>query len=121
MLSEFKKPVTAHVRVIMDVHCPVCGASFDDITRSGKVGCAECYRTFYENLAPMLQRLHGGATHCGKVPGYSLAPSRPAGQLSVMRRALREAIDTQNFEYAATLRDQIRMLESEVPQHDEMV
>ena len=24
----------------------VCGATFQDIVRTGKVGCAECYRTF---------------------------------------------------------------------------
>lgn len=29
--EEAKKRVPAHVRVVVDVHCPVCGASFDDI------------------------------------------------------------------------------------------
>ena len=33
---------------VVDVHCPVCGASFDDIVRSGRAGCAECYHTFSE-------------------------------------------------------------------------
>ena len=44
--EEAKKRVPAHVRVVVDVHCPVCGASFDDIVRSGRAGCAECYHTF---------------------------------------------------------------------------
>ena len=36
--EEAKKRVPAHVRVVVDVHCPVCGASFDDIVRSGRAG-----------------------------------------------------------------------------------
>lgn len=106
-----KKAVPAHVRVVVDVHCPVCGASFDDIVRNGRVGCAECYHTFSERLTPLVQRLHGEAVHCGKAPGANLPQPRQNTQLVVKRRALREAIDTQNFEYAAALRDQIKALE----------
>ncbi len=49
--------------------CPGCGASFEDITRSGKIGCAECYHTFRGQLLPIIQRIHGTAQHKGKVPG----------------------------------------------------
>lgn len=106
-----RKSVPAHVRVVVDIHCPVCGASFDDIVRGGYAGCAECYHTFYERLAPMIQRIHGEVVHCGKVPGANLPQPRQGSQLMVKRRALREAINTQNFEYAAALRDQIKALE----------
>lgn len=106
-----KKTAPVHVRVMMDVHCPVCGASFDDIVRNGRVGCAECYHTFSEQLAPMIQRIHGEAVHCGKTPGANLPQPRQSSQLVVKRRALQEAISTQNFEYAAALRDQIKALE----------
>lgn len=34
--EEEKKRVPTHVRVVVDVHCPVCGASFDDIVRNGR-------------------------------------------------------------------------------------
>ena len=51
--------------------CPTCGASFEEITQSGKIGCADCYRTFRSQLMPVIQRIHGTTRHKGKVPGGS--------------------------------------------------
>lgn len=99
------------------IHCKCCGSSFDDIARSGKVGCAECYHTFYDRLIPLIQRIHGNTKHRGKVPGGSPLQPKPQSELSVMRRELREAIDCENFEQAAALRDRIRELEGE-ERHD---
>ncbi|MDF2631572.1 MAG: hypothetical protein K0Q85_168 [Caproiciproducens sp.] len=95
------------------VHCKCCGSTFDDIARSGKVGCAECYHTFYDRLIPLIQRIHGNTKHRGKVPGGDSLQPQPQGQLSVMRRELREAIESENFEHAVTLRDRIKKLEEE--------
>ena len=53
-------------------HCPQCGATFDDIIRTGLVGCARCYETFREQLQPVLQHIYGADVHCGKMPGENL-------------------------------------------------
>ena len=50
------------------IRCTRCGISFEEIARSGKVGCADCYRQFREKLAPTVERLHGKADHVGKTP-----------------------------------------------------
>lgn len=93
------------------VRCTCCGSTFDDIARSGKVGCSQCYRLFANRLNPLIQRIHGNTKHRGKVPGGDLPLPKPQSELSVMRRELREAINTENFEQAAALRDSIRELE----------
>lgn len=93
------------------LRCGGCGSSFADIVRTGTVGCAECYRTFADQLAPLIRRIHGGVTHRGKTAGESLPRTMPRGELSVMHRRLREAIESENFEQAAVLRDRIRKLE----------
>lgn len=93
------------------LRCECCGSSFEDIARSGRVGCAECYHTFYNRLIPRIQRIHGNTRHRGKVPGGDQIQPRPQSQLSLMRKELREAIDAENFEHAADLRDRIRELE----------
>lgn len=95
------------------VRCKCCGSTFDDIMRSGQIGCAECYHTFYDRLIPLIQRIHGNTKHRGKVPGGGALKNRPQEQLSLMRRELREAIDAENFEHAASLRDRIKELEGE--------
>ncbi len=101
------------------VRCPGCGSSFEDIAQSGKVGCAECYHTFYDKLLPSIQRIHGNTKHCGKQPSGAALQVKPAEQLQVKpetelerkRRLLKEAIEVQNFEEAAKLRDEIREME----------
>lgn len=98
--SNESEPVNA-------VHCKCCGSTFEDIARSGKVGCAQCYHTFYDRLILLIQRIHGETKHRGKVPGTDLPPP----QLSLIRRELREAIDSENFEHAVALRDRIKELE----------
>jgi protein arginine kinase activator len=100
--------------------CPKCGASFAEISESGKIGCAECYTFFRERLMPTVSRIHGTAKHKGKIPGTSaLRIVEPAGKISVIRvdqlekkRALlKAAIEKQDFEQAAVLRDEIREME----------
>ena len=92
-----------------------CGATWEDIVRSGKIGCARCYETFYTRLVPVVERIHGSSRHRGKVPGGNLpqvAPQEEAGLLLVKKQKLKEAIESENFEDAVTLRDEIRMLEA---------
>lgn len=95
------------------IRCECCGSSFNDILRCGKVGCPQCYHTFQEHLLPLIQRIHGSVVHRGKIPGCALAPmpAEPPAQLSVMHDRLRQAIDTENYEQAAVLRDHIKKME----------
>lgn len=94
------------------LHCPCCGASFQDILRSGKVGCAECYSTFASQLAPFIRKIHGSVSHRGKTAGGGDLPQvSPKAQLSVMHQQLREAIRSENYEQAAVLRDEIHKIE----------
>jgi protein arginine kinase activator len=105
--------------------CPVCGASFYDLSQSGKVGCAECYKIFRDQLLPSVQRMHGNTCHSGKTPTGMAMQVMPEANLTVTKeapkeetaeekeiRALQEkleaAIAAQNFEEAAVLRDQIK-------------
>ena len=101
--------------------CPTCGASFDEITQSGKIGCADCYHTFRSQLMPVIQRIHGTTHHKGKVPGGS-ALRITGGQHQIMpvqespleekKRLLKQAIEKQDFEQAAVLRDEIKEMEN---------
>ncbi len=86
------------------LRCSFCGKSFEEIANDGKMGCAECYNVFYDKLLPSLNRIHGKASYAGSKPeGENFAESR----LEELKAALSVAIEEQNFELAATLRDRI--------------
>ncbi len=91
--------------------CKQCGSSFEDIAKSGKVGCANCYETFYEELMPSIQRIHGRTSHTGKLAHSAGTEVRLRNEISKYKLQLEKAIKEQEFEKAAELRDRIKELE----------
>lgn len=99
--------------------CEKCGATLNDFRQTGRLGCAACYSSFETHLRDLLRKLHGSARHVGeayRLPGGAARVSgprggRPADQLDSLRDELRRAVDAENFELAAELRDKIRVLE----------
>ncbi len=92
--------------------CPGCGLTLNDFRRTGRLGCAVCYSHYDQHLRGLLRRLHGGTQHVGKVY-ISSNPSEAdrAARVASLRRSLQKAIEAEDFEYAAGLRDQIRRIE----------
>jgi protein arginine kinase activator len=94
------------------VRCAFCGTSQKDLRTTGRLGCAHCYNAFAESLRELLRRVHGSAHHVGR---QYLTPNPDvedrAGSLAMLRERLRQAIEREEFEVAAGLRDQIRGLE----------
>ena len=95
--------------------CPRCGMILSDFRKSGRLGCAGCYRAFAPVLRPMLRQIHGTARHLGKTPAIAPRAFAPdcGDRLPALRKELAEAVGREQFEIAASLRDQIRLLESE--------
>ena len=91
------------------VKCEFCGTSFSDIRRTGKVGCGNCYSVFKEQLTPTLQRIHGRTTHIGKHPCNN---NEKQDILDDLKQQLKTAIEKENYEEAAKIRDLIRQKEA---------
>lgn len=97
-----------------NIRCECCGASFSDIAESGKVGCPQCYKTFYNELLPYLKRVHGSIKHTGKIPNrapLTVAPKQDT--IEALRLRLTEHVREEKYEEAAILRDKIKKLEEE--------
>jgi protein arginine kinase activator len=93
--------------------CPRCGGSLQDFRESGRLGCSECYRSFEVPLRDLLRRLHGSTHHLGERYTESGGTTQPNGQHRAieLREQLRVAVETENFELAAELRDRLRVME----------
>ena len=94
-----------------DQKCTCCGLSFAEVMSKGRLGCTECYTTFKDKLAPLIEKVHGSSQHVGKVPSETDGSARVRGLLLRHRSKLRKAIETENYEEAARLRDLIRQIE----------
>jgi len=95
-----------------DVSCPFCGLLASDFKELGRLGCPQCYTTFEPSLRSLLRRIHGGTHHVGKVYLPPDPTHREREQrLDGLRKKLRRAVEAEDFERAAQLRDEIRSME----------
>jgi protein arginine kinase activator len=91
-----------------DLKCPHCGFTQADFKKAGRLGCSECYVTFAEGLESLLKSMHKGTKHLGKAP-QSLQQSRDlSDKLKSLQKKLDKAVEEENFEQAAQIRDEIK-------------
>lgn len=106
-LTQMGRPAEAAVGP-----CPFCGLELDAFKKTGRLGCSHCWVSFESNLKGLVRRLHGGIQHVGKV----YLPPNPTNaqeqeRLAGLRRKLSKAVEHEDFERAAEIRDMIRTLE----------
>ena len=95
-----------------DVTCDVCGMTFGEFRERGQFGCPNDYEVFEPMLGQILDGAQDGATrHVGKVPRRAGEGLQKQNAILRLRSELREAIKNEQYEQAATLRDEIKKLE----------
>lgn len=92
------------------IRCEQCGFTPADFKKHGRFGCPQCYETFSSLVEPMLDNMHKGTVHTGKVPQKSLERKNLHDRLGRLESDLSEAVKTERFEDAARFRDEIQQL-----------
>jgi len=97
-----------------EVKCTRCGFTQADFKKAGRLGCPACYKTFSEGLEGLLKSMHKGTRHAGKVP-ESLRQTRDlTDRLKLLQKKLAKAVEDENFEQAALLRDEIKQMSAKM-------
>ncbi|MBQ2759805.1 MAG: UvrB/UvrC motif-containing protein [Clostridia bacterium] len=92
------------------LRCETCSFTFEDIARTGGLGCPDCYKVFADKLLPVVNKIHGRVSYSGKIPKSATAETKLDFRIDELKKKLNIAIDEQNFERAAQIRDEIRAL-----------
>jgi len=90
------------------ITCPSCGTTFGGFKVSGKLGCANCYQAFREQIVQALSNIHGASKHKGKIPHGEqgvYADILARRELDEMRIQLAMAVESERYEDAARYRD----------------
>lgn len=99
---------------VKQTHQCSCGLTYAQFSRSGRFGCANCYKTFGDKLEPLFRKVHSGnVNHYGKIPKRSGTRIKLKRELQDLKERLQQAIVQEEFEEAAQLRDKIRELEQQ--------
>lgn len=111
-LADFLKGIMAfefsseNISITKELKCENCGMKFDEFKRTGKLGCGNCYETYSNKLEPIIKRFHGNLLHHGKTPGEKIKINEKE-DLSKLKKLLLEAIEKEEYERAAEIRDKI--------------
>jgi len=104
----------AGAQQLADLACPHCGMTFVEFRNNGLLGCPRDYDAFEKALVPLIERAHEGAGHhIGKVPSRLGAPRSTENDLVRLKRQLVKAVEEEQYEEAARIRDKIRIRESQ--------
>jgi protein arginine kinase activator len=94
------------------VHCSFCQATLADFRATGRLGCAHCYDAFESSLRDLLRRVHGNSRHIGRRYVAPLPSELPhVSSATELRDRLKRAIEAEQFELAADIRDKLRGIE----------
>lgn len=91
--------------------CPICGITFLEFRKQGRLGCPHDYLCFERELQPLIVNIHGESKHVGKHPRRSPASTDQQTELIRLRKELKECVDGENYEQASRIRDRIREIE----------
>ena len=97
------------------VQCPGCGMLYSAFRETGRLGCAECYQAFGTKLKPLLRRIHGSTRHVGKTPAHDPAAWTQQRQMQRLEDELQRAVEREDFERAAEIRDRIKTMQDGPP------
>ena len=90
--------------------CPSCSTSLVSLIAGGYAGCPECYTVFGDHIfstALTPERARGA-----RMPSSRRESIERVRSISELRSKIRLAVESENYELAASLRDEVRRLES---------
>ncbi|MFH1478688.1 MAG: UvrB/UvrC motif-containing protein [Candidatus Omnitrophota bacterium] len=101
------------------IKCAKCGLTYEDFKKVGRLGCGECYSAFKDALVPLLKRIHGSSQHYGKSPKKiskalkvnEIKNHETKNELKDLKEKLKKAVQLEEFEEAAKVRDKIKEIE----------
>ncbi len=95
--------------------CPDCGMTLSEFQKRGRLGCANDYIVFEDEMNRLLTKIHGANVHVGALPAK--ARERQGRRrfvkerIEALKKELDAAVHGERFEEAAGLRDRLRELE----------
>lgn len=98
------------------LQCNVCGLTLEGFKNTGRLGCDNCYHTFRTQLDVVLEKVQGKNIHIGKIPKRTGGVIEIKKQILNLKKELNEKVEKEEFEEAATIRDEIKRLERTLPE-----
>ncbi|MEG1003810.1 excinuclease [Clostridium sp.] len=100
--------------LMKDNICKACGTTYTEFKEKGLLGCSKCYKYFTADLNSKIKEFQGEYKHKGKIPKRAGELISKNKNLQKLKEDLRKAIVIENYEEAAVIRDEIKILEEDL-------
>lgn len=97
-------------KIAKEKKCENCGMTYGEFKKTGLLGCSECYYSFSNTIKPVIKRVQGDLEHVGKIPTKSGKEIIEKKRILKIKEELQNAILSEEYEKAAILRDEIKLL-----------
>jgi len=114
MMELEEKPTGRSFEQGKKLQCPHCKMTYDQFAGLSRFGCARCYTAFRDKIKPLFRKIHGNSEHRGKVPKQQSEEFSIHRKIKTLKAKMQRAIEEENFEEAAKLRDEIKDLEKDL-------
>lgn len=94
--------------------CIECGAIFEEFKKSGIAGCGACYTEFNKYISSYLKKTARSCQHIGKHPSKIKILRRKQHEVFGLKKQLTKAVNCENYEEAAILKDKIRLVKKQI-------
>ena len=74
------------------------------------LGCPACWEVFKSDIVPLLKKLHGAVSQ-KDISVKHVSSNKVESKIQKLRLKLREAVEKEEYEEAARIRDEIKALE----------
>ena len=93
--------------------CHTTKDEFHIFNRTNCISCGECAEAFGAYMDSTLKNIHGSNEHKGKIPHKSGGKMMLKREKELLKKQMAEAVEREDFEEAAKIRDRLRSLEKD--------
>jgi protein arginine kinase activator len=93
--------------------CDSCGLTYDDFRKYGRLGCADCYSAFKNQLSAIFNNVQGSSEHRGKLPKRDGKDILFERRIQNLKAELAKAVENEEYEVAAKIRDELKSLKGD--------
>lgn len=107
ILTNLITQIAPEMGEMSKIVCPICNLSYLEFRSQGRLGCPMDYTAFEKGLIPLLEKMHGSSQHIGKVAPTIGKEAINKNRLIQLKKDLNKAVEKEDYETAAKVRDEI--------------
>ena len=110
MMGYISQPI--EIEKHYEPRCRNCGTYYSEFKKEGLLGCSECYKSFKDEIDPVIKRVQGSLKHTGKIPASRVKSMPDKNEVDGLKVMLQKAIENEEYENAAKIRDKINRMQN---------